>query len=168
LLLLLPAQAADLGCDTHCKVQALLNRPVGIRLDKRVTLKGLKKIARVISDRTAERPNPNYPGQSDTVHDIAYDGLVVRAAVTPENVVLVEWIQQTGRKYPLPFGLKLGPLENPKEVQAILGAPDRTRRGTVRNGEQLVYFNEEKTESVTFVLQRGALKAINWNYGGAD
>src|SRR5436190_23638281 len=99
LLALSPAQAADVTCDTHCKVDALLKRPAGIRLDKRVTLKGLKKLAKVISDRTEARPNPNFRGLSDTVHAIAYDGLIVRAAVTPENTVLVEWIQQTGTKF---------------------------------------------------------------------
>jgi hypothetical protein len=168
LFALAPAHAQDATCDAHCKIDALLNRPAGIRLDKRITLKALKKFAPVISERTETRPNPNFPGQNDTIHAIAYEGLIVRAAVTPENRVLVEWVQQTGRKYPLPYGLKLGPLENPREVQAVLGMPDRVRRGTVRNGEQLVYSNEEKTESVTFVLQGGALKAINWNYGGAD
>jgi len=163
------AAPAEPSCtDKRCRVEWLLKRPAGIALDKKLSLARLKKLAHIVSDRSEVRPNPNYPGENDEIHSIAFDGLCLHATVTPEKAVLVDWVELTGKKFALPFGLKLGLLENPKEVQAVMGEPDRVGRGTLRNAQQLIYYNQERTESVTFVLRGGALKAIIWNYGIAD
>ncbi len=154
------------ACDTHCKIETLLTRTVGVRLDRKVTLKGLRKLAALKSERTSTRPNANYPAQNDTLYALAFDGLVVRAAVTPEEMVLVEWMEVTGGKFALPFGLRLG--QTPQQVEEILGKPDRVGRGTIKNGQELIYSNEEHTESATFVVRNGKLKAVIWDFGGGD
>src|SRR4051794_26941552 len=93
-------------CNTHCKVDALFAKNVGIALDKPVTLDAIRKLGKVKADNLQQRPNPNYPGKNDTVHHLAFEGgLFVHAAVTPERAVIVERIQLTNPKIRLPFNL---------------------------------------------------------------
>jgi hypothetical protein len=163
----LESSASAATCDRHCKIDALFAKNVGIVLDKPVTLAAIRKLGKVKADNLQQRPNPNYPAKNDTVHHLAIDGgLFVHAAVTPEHAVIVERIQLTNPKIRLPFNLAIG--ATPAVITKTLGTPDQTRTGAIKNGEELVYLNTEQTETLTFAVQDGTLKAVIWDFTPGD
>jgi hypothetical protein len=162
------SSAAPIGdprpCNRHCEIQRFLDQNVGIRLDKPVTLADLRKFAKVVSENTTK---VGTHGLSDTIYVFRYPGLEVWAEVTAENSVLIRNIDLTGGSYRMAFNIKLGPIEDGRDIDTVLGPPTETRRPAGKP-VRWVYQNLEGTAMVVFERMDNAIVGVHWDYSPGD
>jgi len=147
-------------CARQCEIQKFLDQNVGIHLDRPVTLVELRKFAKVVSETTSKF---GASALADTIHEIKYAGLTVKVQVTAENTVLVESIDLTGGPYRMPFNIRLGKIEGPRDIDFVLGQPTQTRQDPGKP-TNWIYHNLEGTAQVTFDRQDNAIIAVHWDY----
>jgi hypothetical protein len=158
-----PAAAASLvACDTRCKVQIVIDRNVGIPVDRPLSLEILRKFAPVL--RESSKQVPDWEGH--TIHVIEYTGLVVTAISQPDDSVLLQSIDFSGGNYYMALGIKLGKIEGP-DLDVRLGPPAETHRYPGKP-LQWVYTNLEQTEVLTFDRTEDAILAVHWDFTPGD
>ncbi len=157
------AAAEPQSCDAACKVQMLLDKNVGIAVDRAVTLDELRRFAPVVRETTS-KIDAVTPGNS--AHRFEYAGLVVAVEVTAENNVIVQAIDLTGGKFQLPYGLKVGKIDRAHDPGVVLGPP--AEKQAVAKGEMWIYRNLEQTMAVAFERSGAAIVAVHWDFAAAD
>jgi len=151
-------------CAQQCEIQRFLDQNIGIHLDRPMTLVELRKFAHVLSETTSKY---GASALADTIHEFKYAGLVVRVQLTAENTVLVETIDLTGGPYRMPFGIKLGRIDGPHDIDFVLGQPAQTKQDAGKP-MKWIYHNLEGTAQVTFERQDNAIVAVHWDYSAGD
>jgi hypothetical protein len=169
----LPSVAAQPYVDPHpcaasCEVQRFLDQNVGVKMNRPLTLDELRKFAPLTSDDTVKVANPLGDVRGDTIHALHFEGLTLRAEVTPEGNVLVQEIDLTGGAYRMAFNIKLGKIAGPHDIDFVLGAPAETHPDASGRGTDWVYRNLEGTASVTFVRTDTAILSVHWDFSGGD
>lgn len=151
-------------CAQQCEIQRFLDQNIGIHLDRPMTLVELRKFAHVLSETTSKY---GASALADTIHEFKYAGLVVRVQLTAENTVLVETIDLTGGPYRMPFGIKLGRIDGPHDIDFVLGQPAQTKQDAGKP-TKWIYHNLEGTAQVTFERHDNAIVAVHWDYSAGD
>ena len=155
-------------CAASCEVQRFLDQNVGVKMNRPVTLDELRKFAPLISDDAVKVANPQGDERGDTIHALHFEGLTLRAEVTPEGNVLVQEIDLTGGAYRMAFNIKLGKIAGPHDIDFVLGAPAETHPDASGKGTDWIYRNLEGTASVTFVRTDNAISSVHWDFSGGD
>jgi hypothetical protein len=150
-------------CDAKCKVQTVIDKNVGIPLDRPLTLEILRKFAPVVRETATKVAND---WQNHTVHVFEYAGLVVSVLVRPDNSIWVQTIDLKGGNYRMAYGIKLGKIAGP-DIDAVLGPPAETRRDAGRP-VQWIYTNFEQTEVLTFHRTDDTLVGVHWDFTPGD
>ena len=155
-------------CATACEVQKFIDRNVGVKLDRPVTIDELRKFAPLLSEDTIKAANPQGDARGDTIHALHYAGLTIRAEETPEGNVLVQEIDLTGGAYRMAFNIKLGKIGGSHDIDFVLGPPAETHPDASGTGIDWVYRNLEGTQSATFVRSDDAILSVHWDFSGGD
>jgi hypothetical protein len=109
---------------------------------------------------TAEvRPvrNPDDPRKDETLHELAYPGVVVRVL---ESLGLLR-VRLTEARYQLPYGLNVGTPRG--RVEDVLGEAQ-----AISDRRAMYLYSDGFPRTVEFYFREGRVDRIDWNYRATD
>ena len=163
IVLLASGQAAAQSADP-CQFDAVcrfLEQNIGLKPP--LTLAALRQFAKVESETASPVANRHVAGQIDSIRQLKYAGLTLQVYAPATGAVLLQRIDLTSDRYPLPLKLVFGK-STFDDVQFALGLPktiDHFADGTSRWN----YVNVESTESFTFVFDPEPsmkIRSVQW------
>jgi hypothetical protein len=102
-------------------------------------------------------PNPDDPRADDTLHELAYPGVVVRVL---EAAGLLR-VRLTDPRYALPHGLGVGVARS--RIEAVLGEAQ-----AVSDRRLLYLYSDGFPQTVEFYFRDDQVDRIEWNYRATD
>jgi hypothetical protein len=146
--------------DAVCR---MLTQNIGIK--EPVTIAQLRRFAKLDGDTRSAVKNLHVAGQTDTVHELHYAGLVIRAYAPSTGPALMLEIIVTSAKYPLPLKLAFGK-STFEDVQHALGSAKDIQH-LPDGSSKWRYENVEQTASITFDFEPEPsmkIKRVQWKF----